>query len=237
MRSLISILEFSFLIAMAGIGFALTSMKTEIQGAAALDGTKKAAAAKTILFLGNSLSAGFGLDPEQAFPARIQEKIDSLKWNFRVVNAGLSGETSSGGLRRVDWLLKNRVDIFVLELGGNDGLRGITLDLTNKNLQAIIDRVKTKYPGVKIVIAGMQVPPNLGQDYTAQFRTLYAELAKKNNALLIPFLLEGVGGDPKLNLPDGIHPTAAGHRIVAENVWSVLLPLLKIMQGQKLTDG
>jgi acyl-CoA thioesterase-1 len=230
MRRLIYILGFSFFAAMAGNGFALASMKTEIQGTAAMDSAKKAAAAKTILFLGNSLSAGFGLDPEQAFPARIQEKIDSLKWNFRVVNAGLSGETSSGGLRRVDWLLKYRVDIFVLELGANDGLRGITLDLTKKNLQAIIDRVKTKYPAVKIVIAGMQVPPNLGQEYTSQFRTLYTELAKKNNALLIPFLLEGVGGDPKLNLPDGIHPTAAGHRLVAENVWKVLLPLLKTMR-------
>ena len=186
---------------------------------------------KTILFLGNSLSAGYGLDPEQAFPALVQKKIDSLQWNFRVVNAGLSGETSSGGQRRVDWQLKNSVEVLVLELGGNDGLRGITLDLTKKNLQAIIDRVKTKYPDVKIVIAGMQVPPNLGQEYTSQFRALYAELAKKNNARLIPFLLEGVGGDPKLNLPDGIHPTAAGHRIVANNVWKVLLPLLKTLQG------
>jgi len=193
-----------------------------------IDNTKTA---KTILFFGNSLSAGYGLDPELAFPARIQEKIDSLKWNFRVVNAGSSGETSSGGLRRVDWLLKNRVDIFVLELGGNDGLRGITLDLTKKNLQAIIERVKAKYPSVKIVIAGMQVPPNLGQEYAAQFRALYVELAKKNDALLIPFLLEGVGGDPKLNLPDGIHPTAEGHRIVAKNVWKVLLPLVKTMRG------
>ncbi|MGH7601621.1 MAG: arylesterase [bacterium] len=208
----------------------MAARKTEVRRATVIDSTKRVAAAKTILFLGNSLSAGYGLDPELAFPALIQQKIDSLKWNFHVINAGLSGETSSGGLRRVDWLLQRRVDILVLELGGNDGLRGITLDLTKQNLQAIIDRVKAKYPAVKIVIAGMQVPPNLGPEYTAQFRTLYAELAKKNNALLIPFLLEGVGGDPKLNLPDGIHPTAEGHRLVAKNVWKVLLPLLKSMQ-------
>lgn len=222
MRRLICIFEVMLLTAVGGNGFAQTTIPT---------GNKKTATMKTILFLGNSLSAGYGLDPEQAFPALVQKKIDSLQWNFRVVNAGLSGETSSGGLRRVDWLLKNRVEVFVLELGGNDGLRGITLDLTKKNLQAIIDRVKAKYPDVKVVIAGMQVPPNLGQEYTSQFRALYAELAKKNNARLIPFLLEGVGGDPKLNLPDGIHPTAAGHQIVANNVWKVLLPLLKILQG------
>jgi acyl-CoA thioesterase-1 len=224
---MISVLKFIFLIAMAGDGLAVAAMKTAARRAAAIDSTKKTAAAKTILFLGNSLSAGYGLDPELAFPALIQQKIDSLKWNFQVINAGLSGETSAGGLRRVDWLLQRRVDILVLELGGNDGLRGITLDLTKKNLQAIIDRVKVKYPAMKIVIAGMEVPPNLGPEYTAQFRTLYAELAKKNKALLIPFLLEGVGGDPKLNLPDGIHPTAEGHRIVAKNVWKVLMPLLK----------
>lgn len=222
MRRLICIFAIILLAALGGNGFAQTTIPTD---------NKKPATMKTILFLGNSLSAGYGLDPEQAFPALVQKKIDSLQWNFRVVNAGLSGETSSGGLRRVDWLLKNRVEVFVLELGGNDGLRGITLDLTKKNLQAIIDRVKAKYPDVKIVIAGMQVPPNLGQEYTSQFRALYAELAKKNNARLIPFLLEGVGGDPKLNLPDGIHPTAAGHRIVANNVWKVLLPLLKTLQG------
>jgi acyl-CoA thioesterase-1 len=223
-------LKFALLIAVGGNGLAKAVMKTEIQRTVAIDSTKKAAA-KTILFLGNSLSAGFGLDPELAFPSLIQKRIDSLKWNFHVINAGLSGETSSGGLRRVDWLLQRRVDILVLELGGNDGLRGITLDLTKQNLQAIIDHVKTKYPTVKIVIAGMEVPPNLGPEYTAQFRTLYAELAKKNNALLIPFLLEGVGGDPQLNLPDGIHPTAEGHRLVAKNVWKVLMPLLKSMRN------
>lgn len=184
---------------------------------------------RTILFLGNSLSAGYGLGTEFAFPALIQEKIDSLGWNFKVINAGLSGETSSGGLRRIDWLLQRKIDVFFLELGANDGLRGIPLDLTQQNLQAIIDRVKAKNAEVRIVIAGMLVPPNMGREYSSKFRTLFLELAKKNETALVPFLLEGVGGNPKLNLPDGIHPTAEGHRIVARNVWQVLKPVLQEM--------
>lgn len=189
----------------------------------------KSAEPRTILFLGNSLSAGYGLGTEFAFPALIQEKIDSLGWNFKVINAGLSGETSSGGLRRIDWLLQRKIDVFFLELGANDGLRGIPLDLTEQNLQAIIDRVKAKNAEVKIVIAGMLVPPNMGREYSSKFRTLFQNLAKKNDAALVPFLLEGVGGNPKLNLPDGIHPTAEGHRIVARNVWQVLKPVLQEM--------
>lgn len=192
--------------------------------------TTKRGTSKAILFLGNSLTAGYGLDPSLAFPALIQQKIDSLGWAFEVTNAGLSGETTSGGLRRADWLLKKKIDVLVLELGGNDALRGIALELTKENLQAIIEKVKRKYPGVQVVIAGMQAPPNLGQEYTAQFRAIFQELAKKNEAWLIPFLLEGVGGVPELNLPDHIHPTAAGHRIVAENVWKVLRPLLESMK-------
>ena len=181
---------------------------------------------KTILFFGNSLSAGFGLDPAEAFPALIQQKIDSLKWNYTVINAGLSGETSAGGLRRIDWLLQRKIDVLVLELGANDGLRGIALAETRRNLQGIIDRAKEKHPDVQIVIAGMQVPPNLGKTYTRSFRALFPELARQNEAELIPFLLEGVGGVPELNLADGIHPNIAGHRKVAENVWKVLRPLL-----------
>jgi len=179
---------------------------------------------QTILFLGNSLTAGYGLQKSQAFPALIQQKIDSLGWNIEVVNAGLSGETSSGGMRRINWLLKRKVDVLVLELGANDALRGISLDLTKKNLQAIIDSTKHKYPNVKIVVAGMLAPPNLGKEYTDKFRSIFTDLAK--DALLVPFLLEGVGGVPELNLSDGIHPTAEGHKIVAENVWKVLKPLL-----------
>ncbi len=181
---------------------------------------------RTILFFGNSLTAGYGLDPEQAFPALIQKKIDSLGWNYRVVNAGLSGETSAGGLRRIDWLLRQRVDVLVLELGGNDALRGLPLSATRQNLQGIIDKTRKRYPKVKIVIAGMQMAPNYGREYVSGFRALYPELAEKNGAALIPFLLEGVAGEPELNLPDRIHPNAAGHKIVAQNVWQVLAPLL-----------
>jgi acyl-CoA thioesterase I len=182
---------------------------------------------KMVLFLGDSLAAGYGLQASQAFPALIQQKIDGLDWNFKVINAGLSGDTSAGGLRRIDWLLRGRVDVLVLELGGNDGLRGIDLASTRANLQGIIDKVKAKNPRVKIVIAGMMVPPNLGQDYTRRFQQMYPELARANQAVLIPFLLEGVAGDTKLNLPDGIHPTAEGHKLVAETVWKHLRPVLQ----------
>lgn len=181
---------------------------------------------KHILFFGNSLTAGYGLDPSQAFPALIQQRIDSLKLPYLAVNAGLSGETSAGGNTRVEWILKQPVEIFVLELGANDGLRGIPLDETVKNLQSIIDKVKAAYPTAKIVLAGMQVPPNMGKTYSDRFRSLYRELAEKNKAALVPFLLEGVGGIPELNQGDGIHPTAEGHQLLAENVWKVLKELL-----------
>ena len=181
---------------------------------------------KSIVFFGNSLTAGYGLSPEQAFPALIQKKIDSLGLPYQAVNAGLSGETSSGGLTRIDWILQQPMDIFILELGANDGLRGIPLAQTKKNLQDIIDKVKAKYPEAKLVFAGMQIPPNMGQTYSTEFRNMFGELAEKNSMALIPFLLEVVGGEPELNQEDGIHPTAEGHRIVAENVWKELEKLL-----------
>ncbi|HEX9273230.1 MAG TPA: arylesterase [Candidatus Binatia bacterium] len=186
-----------------------------------------APAPRVIVFLGDSITAGYGLDPEQAFPALIQEKIDVKNWDFKVVNAGQSGDTSAGGLNRLDWLLKNRVDILILELGANDGLRGLPAETTRKNLQAIIDRTKAKYPEVKVIVAGMKVPPNMGGDYGRKFEAVFADLAKKNKAVLIPFVLEGVGGSRELNLADGIHPTAKGHEIVAANVWKVLEPILR----------
>ena len=194
------------------------------------DTTKSGSAAKVILFFGDSLTVGYGLDPAQAFPALIQEKINARGWNFRAINAGLSGETTAGGLRRIDWVLQRPIDVLVLELGANDGLRGLPLEGAKQNLQAIIDRTKDKYPWVKVVLVGMQVPPNRGRDYTSRFRTIFPELAAANGAVLIPFLLEGVGSVPELNLPDGIHPTPAGHKIVAENVWKVLEPVLRTMQ-------
>jgi len=185
---------------------------------------------KAILFLGNSLTVGYGLDVTQAFPALIQDRIDSLGWNFRVINAGQSGDTSAGGLRRIDWLLRLEFRVMVLELGINDGLRGIDVDVTRQNLQAIIDRTRSRYPDVRVVLAGMQVPPNMGGDYASRFRAIFPQLAKRNGAELIPFLLEGVGGNPELNLPDGIHPSAKGHRIVAENVWKVMEPILRSLK-------
>ena len=181
---------------------------------------------KTIVFFGNSLTAGYGLSPSQAFPAIVQKKIDSLGLPYQVVNAGVSGETSSGGKTRIDWILKQPVDIFVLELGANDGLRGIPLSATRKNLQDIVDKVKAKNPDTKLLFAGMQIPPNMGQTYTTEFRNIYTELAEKNKMTLIPFLLEGVGGEPELNQEDGIHPTPEGHRIVAANLWRELERLL-----------
>jgi acyl-CoA thioesterase-1 len=188
---------------------------------------------RTILFLGDSITAGYGLDLDQAYPGLIQKKIETKGWNFKVVNAGQSGDTSAGGLTRLDWLLKNRVDILVLELGANDGLRGLSTEQMRKNLQAIIDRTKERYPEAKVVIAGMKVPPNMGGDYGRRFEAAFADLAKKNKALFIPFILEGVGGMQELNLPDGIHPTAKGHEIVANNVWKVLEPLLRSLNGQR----
>jgi acyl-CoA thioesterase-1 len=181
---------------------------------------------KTIVFFGNSLTAGYGLSPSEAFPALIQNKIDSLNLPYKVINAGVSGETSSGGNSRIDWILRQPLDVFILELGANDGLRGIPIPETKKNLQSIIDKVKAKNPEAILVLAGMQIPPNMGQQYATEFRNIYAELANKNKIALIPFLLEGVGGEVKLNQQDGIHPTAEGHRIVAENVWRELKNVL-----------
>lgn len=181
---------------------------------------------KTILFFGDSLTAGYGLSPQEAFPALIEKKFNAEGVTAKVVNAGLSGETSAGGLSRINWILRQPIDVFVLELGANDGLRGLPVEQTEKNLQAIIDKVKAKYPNVAIVIAGMQVPPNMGPDYTAKFRQIFPALAKKNNATLIPFLLEDVAGNEKLNLQDGIHPNAEGHKIVAENVFQIIGPLI-----------
>lgn len=182
---------------------------------------------RVVLFLGDSITAGYGLDISQAYPALIQQKIDAKSWPFKVVNAGQSGDTTAGGLNRIDWLLRNRIDVLFLELGANDGLRGLPADTIQKNLQAIIDRVKTKYPDAQIVIAGMKMPPNMGQSYSKQFESVFVSVAKKNNALLIPFILEGVGGIRDLNLPDGMHPTTRGQQIVAVNVWKVLEPVLR----------
>jgi acyl-CoA thioesterase-1 len=191
-----------------------------------LAATMVAAETKTVIFFGDSLTAGYGVDPDEAYPALIQKKVDADRLPWRVVNAGLSGETSSGGLRRLDWILKQRVDIFVIELGGNDGLRGIPPATTRANLEAMVKRIRERQPDVKVIIAGMQMPTNMGPEHTREFAAIFPELARKTETVLIPFLLEGVGGVPSLNLPDGIHPTPQGHAIVADTVWTVLRPLL-----------
>ncbi len=177
---------------------------------------------KTIIFFGDSLTAGYGLSPEEAFPALIEKEFAKENRNVKVINAGLSGETSAGGLSRIDWTLRQHVDIFVLELGANDGLRGLPLEQTKKNLQSIIDKVKSKYPKAKIVLAGMMVPPNMGQVYTDEFRKIFPALAEKNKATLVPFLLTGVGGIERFNQADGIHPNVEGHKIVAKNLFPYL---------------
>jgi len=200
--------------------------KSDTTNAAKTNANPTAKTTKNILFFGTSLTAGYGLDPTEAYPALIQKRIDSLNLPYKVINGGLSGETSAGGKGRIDWLLKQKVDIFVLELGSNDGLRGVPVAETAKNLQDIIDRVKKKYPEAKLVMAGMQMPPSMGKKYASDFKNMFPDLAHKNNMSLIPFLLEKVGGVPKLNQADGIHPTAEGDKILAENVWKVLKPLL-----------
>lgn len=181
---------------------------------------------KVILIFGDSLTAGYGLSQEEAFPAIVEKQLKEAGKSCKVINAGLSGETSAGGLSRIEWVLRQPIDVFMLELGGNDGLRGLPLEQTKKNLQSIIDKVKAKNPNAKIVITGMMVPPNMGNDYTTQFKAIFPELAKKNKATLLPFLLEGVAGDEKLNLPDGIHPNIEGHKIVAKTVTKTISPLL-----------
>ena len=185
-----------------------------------------AAESKTIVFFGDSITAGYGVDPDEAYPAVIQRKIKEADRPWRVVNAGLSGETTAGGLRRLDWILRQRVDILVIELGGNDGLRGIPPATTRSNLEQMIGRIQQQHPDVKVVLTGMQISTNMGPDFARDFAAIYPELARATGVVLVPFLLDRVGGVPTLNQADGIHPTAEGHQIVADTVWRTLLPLL-----------
>lgn len=182
--------------------------------------------ARVILFVGTSLTAGYGLGADQAYPAIIQQWIDSAGLPYRVSNAGISGETSAGGLRRMEWALQSPVDVLVLELGANDGLRGLDPEQLRANLDSIIRMARERYPDVAVVIAGMEAPPNLGERYTARFRGVFSELADEHDAALVPFLLEGVAAVDSLNQEDRIHPNARGQRVVAGNVWQVLEPLL-----------
>jgi acyl-CoA thioesterase I len=182
---------------------------------------------RSVLFLGTSLTAGLGLEPDQAYPALIQQKIDSAGLGYRVVNAGVSGETSAGALRRVDWLFREPVSVLVVETGANDGLRGLSPDSLEANIQGIFDRAKQLKPTPRLVLLGMRMPPNYGRVYAERFQQVYRGLASRNDAALVPFFLEGVGGIPRLNQPDGVHPTAEGQRRIAETVWRVLEPVLR----------
>jgi acyl-CoA thioesterase-1 len=181
---------------------------------------------KTIVFLGTSLTAGFGLDPSEAYPAVIQQKIDAASLPYRAVNAGVSGETSAGALRRIDWLLRQPVDVLVIETGANDGLRGQDPEATRENLRQLIAKARRREPPPRVVLVAMEALPNYGRDYGTRFRALYPELARETGAVLAPFLLDGVAGVASLNQPDGVHPTAAGQKRVADNLWKTLAPLL-----------
>ena len=184
-------------------------------------------ARKTVLIVGTSLTAGLGLDPEEAYPALLQRKADSLGLHVEIVNAGLSGETSAGALRRMDWLLRGQADVVVIESGANDGLRGLDIDSTRANLRAIVAKVKAARPAARILLAQMEAPPNLGAKYTAAFRAMYQDVAKEEGVGLMPFLLRGVAGITNLNQQDGIHPNERGEEIVANNVWEALEPVLR----------
>jgi len=179
-----------------------------------------------ILFVGTSLTAGLGLDPSEAYPAVVQRKIDVAGLDYRVVNAGVSGETSAGAVRRMDWLLRQSVGVLVVETGANDGLRGQDPEATRANIQAILGRAREQDPPPRLVVVAMEALPNYGEDYRRRFRAIYPAVSEANDAVLVPFFLEGVAGNPELNQPDGIHPTAEGHAVVADNVWKVLAQVL-----------
>ena len=213
------------------IGWVLFSALSLTQGGSASEqsATQKASEPRIIVVLGDSLTAGYGIDRTQAYPALLQQRVNAEGWNFTVLNAGQSGDTTADGLRRIDWLLQHRTHVLIIALGGNDGLRGIDPDATRANLQAIINHAKQKYPDIRIVLAGMAMAPNMGKDYISRFQAIYPDLAKQNQVALIPFLLEGVGGRPESNQDDMIHPTVEGQKVVADNVWRVLRPLLQAM--------
>ena len=185
----------------------------------------------TVLFVGTSLTAGLGLDPDEAFPQRVADLAAEAGDSIRIVNAGLSGETSAGALRRIDWLLRAPADVIVLETGANDGLRGIDPDSTRANLAAIVQRVRAVQPRARLVLVQMEAPPNLGATYTRAFRAMYPAVAEEYGLPLVPFLLEGVAGKRELNQQDGMHPSAEGARIIARTVWRALQPVVREVEG------
>jgi acyl-CoA thioesterase-1 len=209
------------------LALAAARLASSGQSAVKPDAVARPSGLPRVVCLGTSLTAGFGLDPEQVWPAILQMKVDAAGLRYRVVNAGVSGETSAGALRRIDWLLREPVAVLIVETGANDGLRGQPPEATRANIRGIFDRALRQAPPPRLVLAGMEAPPNLGADYTRRFRAVFPELAKEYRAALLPFLLEGVAGVPRLNQADGIHPTPEGHRLVAENVWRAVKPVLE----------
>lgn len=210
------------------------SSPSPVASRSTIPGTESAPERDIVLFLGTSLTEGHGLGnaSRHAFPARVQERIDEAGLPFRVVNAGVGGDTSAGGLRRLEWLLRVPVRVLVIELGANDGLRGQDVDALRGNLLAVIDRTRARYPEVEIVLAGMRAPPNLGERYAGSFRAVFPGVAREANVILIPFLLEGVGGVRELNQADGIHPSVEGHEIIAGTVWASLEPVLRRLDAR-----
>ena len=215
------------LIVLLGVALACESRPAERPAERQSPGANGTVSRPTIVFLGTSITAGLGLDPSQAYPALIQQRLDSLTLDYQVINAGVSGETSAGALGRIGWLLQRPPAVLVIETGANDGLRGQDPVAIKANIQSIIDSVRAKSPETIVVLAGMQALPNLGRGYVRDFVAIYPELARTNRLPFIPFILEGVGGIDSLNQSDGIHPTPAGQRILADNVWRVIQPLLR----------
>ena len=203
------------------------SMSTVSKPGATAASAPKTSRAPVVLFFGTSLTAGYGLSPEQAFPSLIEKLADSANLPIRAVNAGLSGETTAGAARRIDWVLRTPADVVVIEAGANDALRGLSPDAARANLQRVIDAVRAKQPKARIILVQMEAPPNYGAAYAKSFRAVYTDLAKKENIPLVPFLLTGVAGIPRLNQADGVHPNVAGERIVAENVWRGIRPVIE----------
>ena len=223
-------------------GAATTDSRQSADAAAAVDTPQPARSSQrdgrgVVLFLGTSLTAGYGVGDDVAFPALIQHKIDSAGLPYRTINAGISGETSAGGLARLDWMLQQPIDVLVLELGANDGLRGYDVATLRTNLDAILRGTRDRYPDAALVIAGMEAPPNMGERYTTRFRNTFRDLAREYDAALVPFLLQDVAAEAALNLDDGIHPNPQGHAIVAANVWKVLGPVLEARAAANATSG
>jgi acyl-CoA thioesterase I len=208
-------------------GRSAAANSAERSGATAAPRAPRTSDHRTVLFVGTSITAGFGLEPDSAFPQLIDRKLDSLRLPYDAVNAGVSGETSAGLLRRIEWLLREPFDVVVIETGANDGLRGVPVAAVGANIQQMVDRIKSSRPDAAVLLVQMEALPNLGEKYTSEFRAMFPELARRNGLTLLPFLLDGVAGRRDLNQPDGIHPNMAGERIVAENMWRALQPVLE----------